>query len=771
MFRSIDKARILGCTLLLLLSACGGGGGGGGGGNGSSTGSSPPPPQGGLSVITDKAELRFATLDQSAPSDASITFSLAGTQASGTYYAMAEPDGKAVFETFIQSSSLTSITVGMRARSTAASVDGAINFKLCKDEKCADVVWSRAIPYRIRTYRVDTTEVALTGFQGATTTALRTITPAPTPGELTVRANTYNGTWLSGSIDAAGQLVIAGSGAGLARGNYTGDIFVTSGPYSALGATIRVAMSVDTGVVLPANGAITIDMKSPSAIGGTVKLGFNGVQSPAWSVSSNKPWLIPASLAGTGAATLGYTVDTTKLADLANFDADTGTLSFKIAGQPDVNYQVVVEKKLPELLAILPAQVVAGRPSELRLRGRGLRQLASIGAITLGGTPLASGTIVSDTEASVSLGSLAAGAYQFGIPGVAAIVQPRLDVVAAPQIGAAVIQSMGMKSALAYSAVRSAMYTVDRSNGKLLRYSLVNQVWTLDKSLPVESTTRLGLTPDERTLYTNNGGFILEERDPDTLAVRATYEYKGMDPYLFDFNGRDLPITNDGRVWFGRDQWSIPTFFDSRTRKFVSVPHPDGINGSLYSPVFSVSRDGSRMVVESSLSNVPTLHYDPVTGKLEKTASSYFSGNWGTVLSGNGKYVMSGMKRMYEIDTWRLVGQLPEGMNFAPVLLSNDGSRLYVAIRNDSNPDSALKRFDVMDTVSMTKIGEIPLASNVTDCSSGSSYSYGCADPGHMLLTPFGDAIIWFSNTRISIIPVPMNLGGGMAAARFKLAR
>lgn len=765
MMRSPHLKPALGLAALLLLAACGGGGGGDSG-----SGSSGQAPQNGLLITTDKAELRFIALNQSYPSEDAITFSLAGAQASGTYYAMAEPDGNAAFDTYILNSSLTSISVGMRARTASASVNGAINFKLCKDEKCTSVAWSRSIPYRVRSYSIDTREVALSGYEGATSSVTRTVSPVPAPGDLRVSASTHNGNWLSGSIDTAGRLVIAGSGAAGRKGNYTGDIYVSSASGQAPGVNIRVSMSLGVGVVLPADGAVSIDTKSPAVISSSMQLAFNGDQTPAWSVTSDKAWLVPAAASGKGAGPVGYTVDTTKLASLANFTPETGQLSFKIAGHPDTVYQVVVEKKLPEILALGRSTIVAGRATELRLRGRGLKQLPSVGSITLNGTAFSSGTIISDTEATVTVGSLAAGSYALAIPSAPAIVQPRLDVVDAPQLVAAVIDSVGYKGGLVYSARRAAMYAVDRDHGKLLRYKLVNTTWTLDKSLPVEPSTRVGLSHDESTLYTNNGGYIIEERDPDTLAVKASYEFMNKEMYgvnMFDYVGREMPITNDGRIWFGGNQWSNAVYFDTKKKIFVTLTSRIDIPGSLYSPVFVVSRDGSRMLAESQYE--PTLRYDVGTGKLEPAASSYATGNSNTVLSGNGKYVLNGIQRMYEVDTWRLVGQLPESVFlFGPRVLSDDGSRIYVGVRNEGSASFALTRIDVLDSASMSKVGEIPLTSHTTDCEIS---SYGCVALGSMRLTPFGDAIIWFSNKKISIIPVPQNLGGNIGAARFKLAK
>ncbi len=776
MSRSFNLNKTLGIAALLLLASCGGGGSGGGGASGGTPGGQGP--QNGLVVTTDKNELRFISVNANGGGAGdTIRFTLAEAQASATYFAKAEPDAKSGFEAYIIGSSLTSISVGLRALTTSPSVDGAINFKLCKDEQCASVVWSRSIPYRIRNYTVDTREVTLNGFEGALSTDIRTVSPAPAPGDLKVTAtNTYypgntTPTWLSGSIDAAGRLVITGSGAAVGKGNYTADLLVGPANDQTVGAGIRVSMSVGVGAILPAGGSVIIDSASPALINSSVNLAFNGAQSPAWSVASDKAWLVPSAATGIGAGPVGFTVDPAKLSSLPNFTPETAQLNFKIAGHPDTSLKIVVEKRLPEILALSPGQIVAGRPTEVRLRGRGLKQLASVADITLNGTAFSSGTLISDTEAIVNVGSLAAGSYALAIPRAPAIVQPRLDVVNAPQLTAAVIDSVGAKGGLVYSSLRNAIYTADRNSGRLLRYVLTNGSWKLDKSVAADPNARVGLSHDERTLYTNSGGYIIEERDPDTLAVTASYEYKNQDIYgvnLFDYGGRELPITNDGRIWFGGNQWSDAAYFDTKKKVFARIVSRIDIPGSLYSPAFIVSRDGSTMLIESQYE--PTLRYDAGTGKLETAASNYATGNSSTVLSGNGKYVLNGIQRIYEVDSWRFVSVLPDNVFlFAPRVLSHDGSRIYIGVRNETDTSFALSRIDVLDSASMSKLGEIPLAKDTTDCEAGGSY--GCAATGNMRLAPFGDAIIWFSNKKIVIIPVPKTLGGSVSAARFKLVK
>lgn len=753
---------------LALLSGCGGGGSGGSNTAGSGSNGNTPPPQNGLQITANKEELRFVGVGPSATAEEKITFTLVNAQASAKYYAVAEPDAKLAVDVIIAESNLNSITVGLRSRNAPASVDGAITFKLCKDEKCGDVAWSRAIPYRARSYSLDASEVRLSGIEGLSTSVTRAITPKPAAGDLQIVTDSY-APWLSAKIDEAGNLVVTGSGAAVPKGNYSGSLYVhpaTRGAGSF--ALVNVSMSLGVGVALPADGSVTIGAKSPALINASVALGFNGNQSPAWTVSSDKPWLVPTTQQGTGAATVGYTVNSALLAGMANFASETGRLSFKVAGHPDAIYKVVVDKKLPEIQAVAPYQVAAGKPAEVRLRGRGLQQLGTVSAIHLDGSPLAIGTIISDTEAKVTVGSLAAGAHALAIPSAPGIAQPVLHAVNAPQLGAATIASVGVKQSLSYSATRNAMYTVDQTNAKLLRYRFIGGAWTNDKSVTVEKSSRLALSHDEKTLYTTNGGHTLEERDPDTLALTGSYVFNGPDPAVADYNGRPLPITNDGRIWLGIDLYSGLLYFDVKTKSFEIAElmhHPMG-------PSYAVSADGGRMFVHTTTSTTRrSFRYDVSTQKFSDLLNVEGMDSYEMVLSANGQYAVVNRTNVYETDTGRLVGRLPDesgGWN-SPILMSPDGSRVYRPVTKTVNGMfTAVAGLEVYESSSARKIGEIAFPDGVAVCETLNDTT--CNPYGKLTLTPFGDTIIWTGNKKIAIVPVPAKLGG-MSGVRFKLVK
>lgn len=774
-------------SALLTLSACGGGGGGD-----SPSSQQPPaapvpapavpvlPPEvttPGVTVTTDRDELRFITLNYNGDNEAQITFTLAGSLSGGTYFAKAEPDAPADFYTYIAGNNMTSIRVGVRARNPAPIGDGLIKFKLCRDERCDDVVWSRSIPYRIRRFMFDGNAITLSGFEGATTSVTRAITPIPAAGELEFFVSPSP--WLSASLDAAGRLNVTGSGVNLSNGHYNGTVSIRAGKIGNYNLfQVPVSMSVGTGVILPPEATVTIDNRTPALINGSMSLGFSGQQAPAWTVSSDKPWLVARTATGTGAGAVAYSIDATKLAGMVNFGANTGTLTFKIAGHSDATYKVIVDKKVTEIEAISPAIVRAGVTTEVRLRGRELKQLASIGAITLNGTPLSTGTILSDTEATVTLGGLTAGTYALAIPSLPGSVQSSITVVNAPKLAAAMIDSATAKGELIYSATLSAMYVVDQTNAKLLRYSLAGGTWINDKSIPIDSNTRLGLSHDEKTLYTTNGyttdGYttsvysILEERDPATLAVRTSHVFPG--DYLGDFHHKALPITNDGRIWFARGQSSDLFYFDTKTKTFGNGDIPNQLGPN--SPVFAVSRDGSMMFVYSQTSTSNQgLRYNLTKRAFELTPSQPYFAMWDAALSANGKVILIGGSKMYETDTYRLIGQVPgsAGGYTLKALVSPDGSRIYVPVSKvDGNSVSSVPSMDVIDSVTMKKVGEIALPAGTTQCDPDRSF---CSTYSDVTLTAFGDAIILNGNSKIAVVPIPAAMSGHSALQRFKLLK
>ncbi|MYN20549.1 hypothetical protein GTP81_27795 [Rugamonas sp. FT107W] len=761
----------------LVLASCGGGGGGGGSGSGGNTPAAndpPATPSNGISVTIDKPELRFASLTGAFNGQQSISFSMSGSLDAGTYYAAAEPDGNAVFDTSVADSTPTSVKVNLTTRS--ANADGTITFKLCKDKGCGAVVWSRAIPYHVRNYTLDASEIKLAGYQGANTTTVRQITPGATASDFRITASTNSGgNWLSGKIDANGALSVSVAGAGLYLGNYSGTISVWSALGGYTGLHIPVSMTLGAGFTLPADRTIALGVAAPSIVTGSIALGINGNQSPAWSATSDKPWLTLQAASSAGPTTLTYSIDTTKLADLQNYAPATASVTFKAAGMGDAVHKVTVKKTLPQVTGLTPNPILAGNPTEVHVRGRGFAQLSGISAFKIANVQATQGSIVSDTEAVITLSLPNVGSYALSLPASpgTTIAQPTLNVMNATDMSAALIDSAGEKSVLLFSASRNALYLIDQTNRKLLRYRLTGSTWINDKSLPVDAGVGIGMSLDDQILYTTNSGSVVEERDPETLVVKASYKDDSLATYIQPHYGQALPITNDGRIWFSRAQSSELRYFDTVSKKFASAEMQ---NYAMTNASYAVSRDGSRMFANASPERGGTdyaLRYDPATGQFDRAANMPHFGQTGTSLSGDGKYVATDGNKVYESASYRLVGSLPNGTGggyYNSTLLSPDGSRIYTPGYDLSSVSGSLShnlvRIDVIDTNSMTKIGEIALPPGVAVCGSD---IVNCNLTGLLTMSPLGETIFWAGYSKIAVIPVPKAFRPAASATRFRL--
>lgn len=752
-----SHARPLLLSGFLLLAGCGGGGSspvpGNGAGNGGANGNSPTTSSNGVTVTVDKTALRLVSMDNRYEPEAKISFSMSGGKAGATYYAMTESDGKAVIDTYIDDSSLTSLRLNLRSRRSLGPTDGTIKFKLCEDEKCNVVAWSRSLPYSIRNYQVDTSEVRLAGYQGGENTVVRTITPTPDGDDLTVTTNsTESAKWLSSRIDANGAQAITGSGNGFPQGSYAGNV-VLSPKHSGPGVGMPVAMQLGSGVALPAGRTVRIDAPPPAQNSGTIDLAFQGNQAPTWEASSDKPWLQLHSSSGTGSTKLAYNIDVAKLGTVTNFSTDSATVTIKAAGLATETYTISVDKRLPEITVVTPSFITAGKDVQLRLRGRGLAQLASIGAIRIDNQPVSTGSIASDTEALVSLRSMSPGAHPIAIELASGrtAAPASVNVVDAASTAPAFIPGAGFGGVPVYDQARGALYVVDKARGALLSYRQGAGGWTLHASVPVENYIRLGLSHDGSTLYATNGERMLDEREPVTLALRASYTGTARDLSMGDGGiMRALPITSDGRIWFSRSQWSEMVYFDTRSKSFNTV-EPQRLLDDLR---YVVSGDGSRMFAITSVNSI----HQPM--------------RYGTALSADARDLLHGASKLYDASTMRILGSLPDaiGGKYGAALLSPTGDRIYVSIIETTPADKlVVARFDVFDAPSMTKVGEVPLPQRAANCTDAATYD--CDFWGSFVISPFRDALIWTGNKGIAFAPIPAALRRARAPSRFKLVR
>ena len=763
---------VLALAACLGLAGCGGGGGGGTGSGDVNTA--------GLTISADKSQLDFIGLNPNWPASQTIRFSLSGASSNATYYATVVPDGKASFDTRVLDSSLTSMTVGMSTKPAAGEVSGSATFKLCNDTSCNSVAWSRTMPYRIHSYQIDLSPIQLNAYQGGVASVQRALGGAQSATDLSVSASLGYccSDWLTAQIDANGQLVVKADGNGIRQGSYSGSVRLSLKSNPGNTVDIPVTVQLGAGTALPTARALDFDASSPAMVDGSIALAYQGGQSPAWTASADKPWLSLLNSSGTGNASVAYRIDGAKLANLPNFSSETARITFKSAGQDDSVYTVTVSRKLPEVLTVSPLVLRAGQANVLNLHGRGFLQLGSVARIRINGVPVAAGAIQSDSDAVINLPPMSAGGYPLELSTASGLAASQLsiavaDVVAVP---AALLDNEGSKLSIAVSSQRNAFYVLNADLARLQRFRLANGAWTLDKSLPMISTARIGMSLDQRVLYTTNGAKLLEARDPDSLAVLESYTCDSCDGSLdaYLFGGQGLPMTNDGRIWFAVSQWSYLKYFDTRRKTWGTLAR-DAQNNLLYSPSYAVAADGSSMVVNTQPLSGGTddaLRYDPASGALSRPANMPAFYNVGTVLSGNGKYVLIGATDYYEMGSFNLVGRLPKESAgyYKPALVSSDGSRLFV-VQNSYDFQSntlTMTSVDVIRSADMSKIGSIALPTGVAVCPGAAS---GCSAMGTFAISPFDDAIYWAGNKKVAVIPIPRSLMAAGMVSRFKLIK
>lgn len=747
----------------LLLVSCGGGGGGS---------------DASVSVSSDRSSLEFVGIGTIPPASQTIRFTL--RDGSGTYYGDVVPDRPAEFSASftVTSSTTAEVTLAPIVSAAPGSRSGSVMFRLCSDANCNRVAWSKSVPYTMTVFGIDTSAISVTGFEGGAP-AVRAIavTPADSNGLLAVSTGMTSGSgWLSAARGSGGSIDVTTTGNGLIAGSYQGYVALAiAGMAGGPVLTIPVSYTVGIGIVAPAVAAVDVTVDAtPTTLARQAPIVFNGGQSPAWTASSDQPWLLLTQASGTGPGPLGYTVDTSKLSAIENWQSASAQVTVKATGMTDMRFAITINKQWPELRAASASTVIAGRASQVRVFGRGLSQLPNAGRILVNGVP-ASGTLISDDQALVDLPALAAGRFALTVANAAAVPTTGAVVTAAP-LGAlayATSANAGDKRSALFDPSRNAVYAVNWTQNTLVRYRLVAGQWAVD-GLPVSEIGDLAMAPDRSALYVGSGATTLLAIDPDTLQVKATHS-PGAGPFGPLTVGRTvtkgMAVTNDLRIWFGGDQWSSARYFDIGRSVFDVV---SSAGNALYSPVFFASGDGSRLVVsQNGITPAPTtLSYSAASGQFSTTPSLPFI-YYAAVWSEDGAKVLLDDTALHDGNSGALIGsvQIDSGIKLGSVL-SPDGRRIYTLVTANLN-SLIVDHIDVHDatqvqpgTSALVKLGQLPITDLALDCSP--SAPNGCDLHGAFLISPLGDTLFWAGNQRLVVLPIPGGLSAIAAEKRLR---
>lgn len=754
----------------MLLASCGGGGGGG---------SSDAPA---VSVTADQSALSFVGFTgQAAPPQQTINLTLHG--GSGSYYGAVKTDQPNILSATFTPTSDTTATLSLTPTSLAPNTaSGSITFLLCNDPGCQQVAWSLSIPYTIDMFTIDASGITLTGYEGTAGTATKlAISPPDAAHKLSMAATSQGATsWLSAVRNSDSEIDVSSSAVGLTKGSYTGSVLVSLAGNAAT-LTIPVSFTVGDGIVAPPARSLDWTANATGgSLSGSASIAFQGAQTPTWTAVSDQAWLTLTHASGIGAGSVQYAADITKLGGMANWSSSTATVTVSAAGLSSASFQVSLNKKLPEVLTASPNPLIAGRVTTLHAFGKGFSQLADGSQFQVSGATGTTGTIVSDTEAVLTVQALPAGNASVSASNAAGIATAAasVSVVNLSALSYATAANTGEKRWAIFDPARNAVYAINITQNTLVRYRLVSGAWQVD-GLPITTIGDMAFSPDRKTLYVGSGLSNLLAIDPDTLQIRGTYTLSGASPYgtslspNFTFT-KGMAVTNNLRVWFGGSQWASMGYFDMRTNTFGSLQSASFANGSLYSPEFYASGDGSKMLaVQYGISPTPVdILYTSATDSLANTTlpQTY---NY-ALLSQDGSKVLLDSTSLYRTSDYTLIGTVKTsgaGIGTAAAL-SPDGTRVYRLVSTSQN-SLTIDHIDVLDTTQVVpgksefvNVGQIHVTDQALDC--GASPPYGCDVNGAFAISPLGNTLFWVGNQRLVVIPIPSGMSS-IASVRTSL--
>ena len=763
------------CTMCV--ASCGGGGGASGdsGGGGSA-----------LSVSGDRASFQFIGFEGAPPAPQSINFTL--QSGSGTYYGSVVTDQPTAFDaTFTPTSDTKAIVTLALLDNSAGAHSGNLVFRLCEDTQCAKVAWSQTIPYTVSIFRVDTSGLAIAGYEGAVQPQQTVaISPADTSHLLNVSIDTDVGTWLSASHTADAAIAVVASGAGLSSGSYRGTVAVSfAGQVNGPSVAIPVSFTVGSGIVAaPARSIDLTATSTPTTLASTLPVAFQGTQAPAWHATSDQPWLVLQAAGGSGAGSLPYTIDTTQVAAIGNWSSGVANVRVGATGLTDVTIPITLNKKLPELYMVSASTIIAGRASTVRAFGRGLAQLSSGNPIRIGSTTGSLVTVTSDSEATVSVPVLPVGRASVSIANSANLATARASITAATLSAASYATSVnaGEKRSAFYDPSRNAVYAINLTADALVRFRKVGTNWVTD-SRAVPAIGDMAMTPDRGTLYVSSGMSDLLAIDPDTLQVVATYtlppEFRSsLAPGRFQTHG--LAITNNLKMWFagGGTDFSPLVYFDLLHSTFgiETLPQGFGSNGMLYGASAYPSGDGSRLLVAQSLLSPPLPNYIYTSASDSFSAPTLPLVSQGAAFNEDGSKVIVENVDLYETGNFTSIGHIdPYGTGIVlSTVISPDGQRLYSLTTADINT-LVVDHIDIFDTTQLqpggnllVRLGQIAVTDKALDCDPSSGAN--CDFRGAFFIGPLGDTLFWVGNRQLVVMPIPSAMSG-IASARQRLQR
>lgn len=353
-------------VLVALLAGCGGGGGGGGGGG------TAPPPAGPALVFTP------ASVNASVIAGTSITMNVLAAVArpadfsgASVFASVTDANGVLLPSSSVVNDNPNQYHAVLQSAPTlaAGNYKGNFNVRLCRDSACASQFPGSpvALPYDLTVLAAGS--VPFTAVPAMPLAASAQNGAAP-PAAVTVAVGALGRSWTAGNGGAAwlklsatsgtgsGSLTVSYDATGLAQGNYSANLTITSNDNQSVVLPVTLTV-LPPGLVLGSN-SVTFNAINGAAIASqVVSLDTDNKITANWSAVSNAAWLGVSPASGATPASTVLSVDPTK-GPLAS-----GTHNATITITP----QGLATRTLPVTLNLSKATLAA-----------------STGAITLGGT-------------------------------------------------------------------------------------------------------------------------------------------------------------------------------------------------------------------------------------------------------------------------------------------------------------------------------------------------------------------------------------------------
>lgn len=648
---------------------------------------------------------------------------------------------------------------------------GKLTVLLCTDPDCVNEIQRLSVPYTATMFQIDQTPLALQGNEEAVSAPVR-VAILPPDNEALLRFVPADATLVVDHADP-GSFGVSVSGKGVREGNYSTNVDFQFGDRSLM-MGIPVSVTVDSGIVAPAVAPIEVTSATTKAdlLGLSAPVAFAGGQHLAWTAESDQPWLVLDTRAGTGAGSFDYHVDASRLDAVPNWNPGIAKVTLHAAGLSDATASITLNKKLPEVDMVSPSGILPGRAATVRISGRGLSQLAGISSLSVGGRAPTSGSIDSDTSATIAVPALPAGAVAISVPNrvETPTAVAKVGVFDPRTLGASSSPAnLGVKRTAVFDSTRVAVFATDYDENTLVRYRWTGSAWQLS-GLTVPEVGRLALSPDRGTVYVESGSKLLEI-DPDTMENRASHEANRMLNQGLLFS-QPLALTSDMRLWFGLPDDGGTTYFDLRTGTFRAQDF--GADDRFTARDFFASPDGLHLIGLKNSSVESTLWVDVRSN----SATQPQLGDWVSeaVFDEHGTVMMGDNWFLYGTSDFELKGRVDVDHSGAAqgwrATLSPDGSRIYlqVSVGNDT-----IDHIDVLDasalepgTSRFAKLGEIPVSDSAVSCPGGVG---GYCDNGRLLIDPTGSTLFWVGNAKMVVIQIPETLSGIASAPRAHAAR